>query len=246
MLISVVTAVFNRADTVGDAVESLRSQTWTDWEHVIQDGASRDGTLEVLEGLSDHRTRLESGKDGGIYDALNRAFVRTSGEVVGLLHSDDLFAAPDILESVAAAFADPEVDAVYGDLLYVARDNPDRVIRTWTSQPFRPALLRRGWMPAHPTLFLRRRVIEQHGAFDTAYRIAADYDAVLRYFRQPGFRAVHVPKVFVRMRVGGESNRSVERILKKSREDLRALRTNRVGGVGTLLFKNASKISQFF
>ncbi|TNC60666.1 glycosyltransferase family 2 protein [Rubellimicrobium roseum] len=246
MLISIVTAVFNRADTVADAIEGLRTQSWSHWEHVIQDGGSTDGTLEVMHGLADHRTRLESGKDGGIYDALNRAFARTTGDIVGLLHSDDLFAAPDILESVAAAFADPEVDAVYGDLLYVAKDDPARVIRTWNSQPFRPALLRRGWMPPHPTLFLRRRVIEIHGSFDTSYRIAADYDAVLRYFRQPGFRAVHVPKIFVRMRVGGESNRSVERILKKSREDYRALRTNGVGGVGTLVMKNASKVGQFF
>lgn len=246
MLISVVTAVWNRADTVGDAVESLRAQTWADWEHVVQDGASTDGSLEVLKRLADPRTRLESGRDGGIYPALNRAFARATGEVVGLLHSDDMFAAPDVLETVAGAFADPEVDAVYGDLLYVRRDDPSRVVRTWTSRPFHPGLLRRGWMPAHPTLFLRRRVIERHGAFDTGFRIAADYDAVLRYFGQPGFRAVHLPKVLVRMRVGGESNRSVERVLTKSREDLRALRRNGVGGLGALALKNASKVGQFF
>lgn len=144
MLISVVTAVYNRADTVGEAVESLRSQTWTDYEHVIQDGGSTDGTLDVLGRLSDERTRLVSGRDSGIYDALNRGLARTTGEVVGLLHSDDLYAAPDILAHVAAAFADPAVDAVYGDLVYVARNDPSRVIRTWRSRPFAPALLRRG------------------------------------------------------------------------------------------------------
>ncbi|MBP1804845.1 glycosyltransferase family 2 protein [Rubellimicrobium aerolatum] len=246
MLISVVTAVLDRAGTVGDAVESLRAQTWEDWEHVVQDGGSRDGTLGVIGRLADPRTRLESRRDGGIYPALNRAFARATGEVVGLLHSDDLFAAPDVLETVAAAFADPAVDAVYGDLLYVVRDDPSRVVRTWTSRPFHRRLLRRGWMPAHPTLFLRRRVIEAHGAFDTSFRIAADYDAVLRWFGQPGFRAVHVPKVLVRMRLGGESNRSVERVLTKSREDLRALRRNGVGGLGALALKNASKVGQFF
>lgn len=246
MLISIVTAVWNRADTVAEAVASLRSQGWADWEHVIQDGGSTDGTLEALAGLSDHRTRLVTGRDGGLYDAINRGFARATGEVIGLLHSDDLYAAPDILGLVAEAFADPAVDAVYGDLLYVARADAARVIRTWRSGPFRPAMLRRGWMPPHPTLFLRRRVVESLGAFDTRYRIAADYDAVLRWFGQPGFRAVHVPRVFVRMRVGGESNRSLAQIARKSREDYRALKANRVGGLGALLAKNASKLPQFF
>src|SRR3712207_566815 len=110
MLFSIVTAVWNRADTVADAVQSLRSQDWTDWEHVVQDGGSTDGTLEVLAEHSDHRTRLVSGRDAGLYDAINRGLARTTGEVVGLLHSDDLYAAPDILSSVANAFEDSEVD----------------------------------------------------------------------------------------------------------------------------------------
>jgi glycosyltransferase len=245
MLISIVSAVFNRAEFIGDAVESLLSQTWSQWEHVVQDGGSTDGTLEVLQGISDERTQLVSGRDSGIDDALNRGFLRARGDVIGLLHSDDLFAAPDVLEAVAEAFQDPDVDAVYGDLLYVAKSDHSRVIRTWTSEPFRPALLKRGWMPAHPTLFLRRRVIEQHGAFDTSYRIAADYDAILRYFRQPSFAAVYIPKTFVRMRIGGESNRSLERILRKSREDYRALQANNIGGLRTLARKNLSKVRQF-
>lgn len=245
MLMSIVTAVYNRADTVGEAVASLRAQSFADWEHVVQDGGSQDATLEVLRAQADARMRLETGRDGGIYDALNRAFARTRGEVIGLLHSDDLLAGPEVLADVARAFADPAVDAVYGDLLYVAREDPSRVIRTWRSGPFRPALLRRGWMPPHPTLFLRRRVVERHGAFDTSFRIAADYDAVLRYFGQEGFTAVHLPQVLVRMRVGGESNRSLERILTKSREDYRALRRNRAGGLVALAAKNVGKIHQF-
>lgn len=246
MLLSIVTAVWNRADTVADAMKSLRAQDWPHWEHVVQDGGSTDGTLDVLDRLSDHRTRLESGRDAGLYDAINRGIARTTGEVVGLLHSDDLYAAPDILSSVAAAFEDPAVDAVYGDLLYVSRSDTSRVVRTWRSQPFQPALLRRGWMPPHPTLFLRRRVLDRHGAYDTSYRIAADYDTILRYFGQPGFRSIHIPKVFVHMRLGGESNGSLRRIIRKSREDYRALRANRVGGLPALVAKNASKVGQFF
>jgi glycosyltransferase len=245
MMLSIVTAVLNRAGTVGDAVQSLRDQSHADYEHLVQDGGSTDGTLEAIRARADDRTRIVSERDAGLYDALNRGLARASGEVVGLLHSDDVYAGPDVLRGVAQSFADPRVDAVYGDLLYVSRADPSKVVRTWRSGPFRPDLLRRGWMPPHPTLFLRRRVLERWGAFDTSFRIAADYDAVLRYFGQPGFVAVHRPEVFVRMRLGGESNRSLERILRKSREDLRALQRNGVGGWGALLRKNASKLGQF-
>ena len=245
MLISVVTAVWNRADTVGGAVASVQGQTHAEVEHVVQDGGSTDGTVAAVERAADHRTRLVSETDGGIYDAINRGIGRATGEVIGLMHSDDLFAAPDILERVAAAFADPQVDAVYGDLDYVAAADTARVIRRWRSAPFTPALLARGWMPPHPTLYLRRRVFEAHGLYDTTYRIAADYDAVLRYFGQPGFRAHYIPEVLVKMRLGGESNRSFGRIARKSNEDYRAIRKNGVGGLHTLAFKNLRKIGQF-
>lgn len=245
MQVSVVTAVFNRQDTVADAIASLRCQTVAGVDHVIQDGGSTDGTLAVLDRLAHPSMSVASGPDGGIYDALNKGIGRASGEVIGLLHSDDVFAGPDVLARVVAAFADPAVDAVYGDLDYVAQDDLSRVVRAWRSGPFRPALLRRGWMPPHPTVFLRRRVFERHGLYDTRYRIAADYDFILRCFGQPGFRAVHLPEVLVSMRVGGASNRSLRQIALKSREDYRALRRNGIGGAGALFAKNVSKLPQF-
>ena len=161
------------------------------------------------------------------------------------MESDDLFADDEVLSSVTEAFEDPTVDAVYGDLQYVAQDDPTRVIRHWRSGEFHPARLKRGWMPPHPTLYLRRSVLETHGSFDRSYRIAADYDAILRYFGSPGFKAAYIPRVLVKMRVGGESNQSLRKILRKSREDYRALRRSGVGGIGTLAFKNLSKLGQF-
>lgn len=245
MLISVVTAVFNRAATVAEAMASVQAQTHAEREHVIQDGGSTDGTLEAVRAAADDRTHVHSEADGGLYDAINRGIERARGEVIGLMHSDDAFAAPDILSDVAAAFADPEVDAVYGDLDYVAAQDTGRVIRRWRSGEFTRKRLEAGWMPPHPTLYLRRRVLDRHGLYDPGYRIAADYDAVLRWFGQPGFRAVYIPRVFVKMRVGGASNASLGRILRKSREDYRALRRNRVGGIGALARKNVSKLTQF-
>ena len=281
MLISIVTAVWNRADTIGQALASVQSQTHREIEHIVQDGASTDGTLAAIAARPDPRIHLVSKTDTGLYDALNRGLARTTGEIVGLVHSDDYLAAPDILARVAEAFADPAVDAVYGDLDYIAADappserpdkptgpdtphatshgaphiapngapQPARILRRWRSGPFHPALLARGWMPPHPTLYLRRRVLEQHGPFDTSFRIAADYDAVLRYFSQPGFRARHLPHVFTKMRMGGASNASLRHILLKSREDYRALRKNRIGGPAgaftALAAKNLGKLGQF-
>jgi hypothetical protein len=144
-----------------------------------------------------------------------------------------------------AAFADPAIDAVYGDLDYVSAVNPDTIIRRWQAGSFTPAKLRRGWMPPHPALFIRRRVWEQYGTYDTRYRIAGDYDAVLRWFGQGQMRAAYIPAVLVKMRTGGESNRSLGRIIAKSREDYRALQANQVGGLGALILKNVSKLSQF-
>jgi glycosyltransferase involved in cell wall biosynthesis len=246
MKISVITATWNCVETVGDCLASVAGQSYPDLEHILIDGGSRDGTLEVLQAHCDRLAVLVSEPDGGIYDALNKGIARATGEVVGLLHADDVYADGDVLARVAAAFADPAVEAVYGDLVYVAREDTGRVIRYWRSGAFRPARLRRGWMPPHPTLYLRRALYARFGVFDTRYRIAADYDLMLRMLTQMSGRVLYLPEVLVRMRVGGVSNRSLGKILQKSLEDYRALRANRVGGLGALAWKNLSKLPQFF
>ena len=246
MKISVVTAVFNRAGTIGAAIESVQAQTHPDVELVVQDGGSNDGTLDVVRSLSNPSTKLISERDHGIYDAINRGITNATGDVIGLMHSDDFFASPDALAKVAEAFADPSVRGVYGDLQYVTADEPTKVVRHWRSGEYTPAKLKRGWMPPHPTLYLKREVFDRHGLYDTSYSIAADYDAMLRYLAIGKIKLAYVPQVLVKMRMGGESNRSLERILRKSREDYRAIRKNKVGGIGTLAAKNFSKINQFF
>lgn len=242
---SIITAVFNRAETVEQALNSVWSQTWPAVEHIVIDGASTDGTREVLESNREGIAVLVSESDKGIYDALNKGLNLATGGVVGLMHSDDFYANDQVLEKVAQAFVDPAVGGVYGDLDYVAKDAPDRVIRRWRSGGYSAQKLVRGWMPPHPTLFLRRSVIEEWGGYDTSYEIAADYDAVLRYLSRGRIELAYIPEVLVKMRVGGESNRSLSRIVRKSREDYRALRKNGVGGIGALAWKNLSKLPQF-
>lgn len=244
--ISIVTAVFNRVGTIGEAIDSVHRQTWPNVEHVLQDGGSSDGTLEIIGQRVHANSSLVSERDYGIYDAINRGIERATGDIIGLMHSDDVFAHEHVLSKIAAVFESNDIDGVYGDLQYVAANDPDRVIRHWRSGNYHPALLKRGWMPPHPTLYLRREVFERWGLYDTSFRIAADYDAMLRYLVKGNIRLAYIPEVLVKMRLGGESNRSLERIVRKSREDLRALRRNGVGGVGTLILKNVSKLDQFF
>ncbi len=244
--ISVITAVYNRVATVGHAMASIQAQTYPYVEHIVQDAGSTDGTLDVLMQLAIPSTFVCSEPDNGIYDAINKGIVRASGDVIGLMHSDDFYADDRALERIAEAFANPEVDGVYGDLQYVAGEMPHRVVRHWRSGEYSRLKLGRGWMPPHPTLYLRRKVFHRWGLYDTSYQIAADYDAMLRYLVTGQIKLAYIPEVLVKMRVGGESNRSIGRVLLKSREDLHAIRRNGVGGLGTLACKNLSKIPQFF
>ncbi len=183
--------------------------------------------------------------DSGIYDALNKGVRKASGDIVGVMHSDDTFAHDDVLALVSGAFTNRNLDAVYGDLQYVSARDERKVIRHWISGDYSLARVRRGWMPPHPTMYVRRKVFKKFGAYDTSYRIAADYDAFLRWFGRDQLRMGYIPEVLVKMRVGGESNRSLGKILRKSREDYRALRSNDIGGLGTLALKNLRKVGQF-
>lgn len=247
--ISVVTAVFNARETIASALDSVRGQTWAGVEHVVIDGASTDGTLEILRANLDERALLVSERDRGIYDALNKGIARSSGDVIGFLHADDVYADNRVLERIAAAFADPAVGAVYGNLQYVKKDDLEHVVRHWLSSPFSARKLAWGWMPPHPTLYVRRAWYERLGGFDINYRIAADYHMMLRLFTQSGLNPVYIPEVLVKMRLGGASNRSLSNVIRKSREDLDALRRTGVGtfgGWGALAWKNLGKVGQFF
>lgn len=246
MKISVVTAVFNNLETVGAAIDSVLSQTGAEVELIVIDGGSTDGTLDSLRGYGGRLAILVSEPDQGIYDALNKGVQRATGDVIGFLHSDDLFADERVLARIAAAFAVPNVGAVYGDLLYVRKDDPDVVVRYWRAGEFSKSRLGWGWMPPHPTFYVRRAVYERLGVFDLRYRIAADYDTVLRFLNKGDVVPHYIPEVLVKMRLGGTSNRSFSNIVRKSHEDYLTLRRNGIGGVGALVCKNLSKVKQFF
>jgi len=245
--ISVITATYNSAKTLPSCLASLASQSYPALEHIIIDGASIDNTIEIAKGSGNRISKMISEPDDGIYDALNKGIATATGDVVGFLHSDDQLTHSRVLETIAEQFQDPGISAVYGDLVYVHQDDDARVIRNWKCKPFEPGDLSRGWMPPHPTLYVRRGWYERIAGFDTSFRIAADYLSVLRLFTSPDFKAIYIPDVLVKMRVGGVSNRSLKTIIQKSAEDWRALRDCGFppqNAAVALLLKNFSKLPQ--
>jgi glycosyltransferase involved in cell wall biosynthesis len=243
--ISVVTAVLNQAKTLGDAVRSVQGQNWSNVEHVVIDGGSTDGTLAVLDSYKGSIGKVISEPDRGLYDALNKGIRHATGDVVGFMHANDSFASPHVLARIAAAFEDPSVGAVYGDLVYVQKEDASRVVRYWRAGQFRRQMLAQGWMPPHPTFYVRRDIYARFGLFDTRFRIAADYENMLRILWGGQVNAAYIPEVLVRMRMGGMSNSSLFNMLRKSREDYAAMRQNGIGGLQALLLKNVTKLPQF-
>lgn len=251
MKISIITITYNSAKTLPRALESVRSQTYGDIEHIIVDGASTDGTVEIIrnysKGPSDKvpstkEVRWVSEPDGGIYDALNKGIRMATGDVIGFLHSDDVLYSPDSIGQIAAAFESSKADVVYGDLQYC---NGDKVTRRWRSNAFKPSSLKFGWMPPHPTLYVRREVYEQVGEYDSWFRISADYDMILRIFTA-GYKTHYIPQVLVSMETGGASNRDAKARLSKTQEDYFVLKKNHVGaGLLTVACKQLRKVRQF-
>lgn len=246
MTISIITATYNACQTIEAAIKSVINQTYPHIEYIIVDGGSTDGTIELIKRYKPFIHHLISEPDNGIYDALNKGINMATGDIVGFLHADDILDNDSTIDIIMQMFSDKNVTGVYGDLEYVQHQDTEKVIRYWESEPFKYQLLKLGWMPPHPTLFIRKTVYDTIGNFNLKFKIAADYDFILRCFSIPHYSFKYLPMVITRMRIGGASNKSIKNILIKSKEDLHALKQNKIGGIFTLLLKNISKLPQFF
>ncbi|XDZ65783.1 glycosyltransferase family 2 protein [Alphaproteobacteria bacterium LSUCC0684] len=241
--VSIITPVFNAEETIEETIMSVKAQTYDNIEHIIIDGRSTDRSLDVIRAHASSGLKIVSDPDHGIYDALNKGIALSTGNIIGIVHSDDFLADADAIRKIVHTFTDRRVIGVYSDLDYVSRRNPQRIIRHWTSGHFAPGNLRRGWMPPHPTLYIRKSVYQEFGGFDTRFQVSADYDFILRFLSRTHGRVIYLPQSFYKMRSGGTSSR---KLITKMKEDYFAIRRNNVGGIFTLLGKNFSKIPQFF
>lgn len=247
MKISIVTVVYNNAETIEETILSVASQSYRDIEHIVVDGVSTDGTMDVVRRHQEKIAKLVSEPDEGIFDAMNKGIQLATGEVIAFLNADDIYADNTVLEQVASAFSDPSVGACYADLVYVDPVNLNKVVRFWKSQDYRPGLFQRGWVPAHPTFFARKKVYDEYGGFDVAYRLAADFELMLRFLEKFKVKPVYIPGIFVKMRTGGASNNSIRNIIQQNMDIYRACKKNSVSVSPFFVFtKFFSKLSQFY
>jgi len=238
MKISIITVVLNNKPYIEDCINSVLGQSYKNIDYIIVDGGSTDGTVDVIRKYERHLSHWLSEKDRGIYEAMNKGIKLATGEVVGILNSDDYYENGDVIAAVAEEFHKQEVASVFADLVYVKRDDTSVVVRYYDSSFFSPEKFAYGWMPAHPTFFVKRIYYELYGLFKTDYRIAADYELLTRFLGKYGISYRHISKVIVRMRTGGVSTRNLKRNWILNREIIRACAEN---GIKTSYFKVFSK-----
>jgi len=246
MTISIITATYNNQKTVEHTIQSVLNQTYPDIEYIIIDGQSTDETLNIIEKYKNKIHKVISETDKGMYDALNKGIKMATGDVIGFLHSDDFYANNQVVGNIAEVFKSGNTDSVYGDLDYISAVNPDKIIRHWKAGSFNIKELKKGWMPPHPTFYVKKEIYDKLGGFNLSYKIAADYDLLLRFLGKHKIRTTYLPEVLVKMRWGGTSNSSLTNIIQKSKEDYIALKENNIGGLGSLFLKNFRKLGQFF
>ncbi len=246
MKVSIITAVYNCVDLIGGVINSVKDQSYPEIEYIVIDGASTDGTVDVIKKNISQIDKYISEPDSGIYEALNKGVKIATGDIVCFLHSDDFFDNTDVIKDIVEIFKKENVDSVYGDLAYVSKNDITKVVRRWKSGIYTEKKLKKGWMPPHPAFFVKKSVYDKYGLYDTSFYISADYDFILRILGKKKISTYYYPKTLYKMRMGGVSNRNLKTIALKSKEDFIALNKNEIGGLGSLIVKNISKIQQFF
>jgi len=238
MVISIITVSYNSSATIEDTILSVAAQSYPDIEHIIIDGASTDGTVTLIKKHADKIAKFISEPDNGIYDAMNKGISFASGDIVGILNADDVYYDNGCLSTVINEFKKKNVDSVFADLVYVHPNNIDKVVRYYSSARFFPSKFSRGWMPAHPTFFVKRECYEQYGNFKTDYKIAADYELLVRFLATHNITYSYIPKVLIKMRTGGTSTKNLKSNWILNKEIVRACAEN---SIKTNLLKVHSK-----
>lgn len=245
--VSIITASLNNASTIESTLQSVFAQDYPNIEYIVIDGASTDGTLAVIDKYKNKLSTFVSEKDEGIYQALNKGIEKASGDIIGFLHADDFYPKQDTISKVVKAFETSNAECVYGDLQYVDRQSPGKIIRNWKSEPYYDGIFLNGFMPPHPTFFMKKKWYAQYGNFNTTLTISADYELMLRMLHKHKLSVHYIPEVLTQMRVGGESNRSLAARVRANMEDRRAWKLNGLRpNALTLIKKPLGKIIQYF
>jgi glycosyltransferase involved in cell wall biosynthesis len=247
MKVSIVTVTYNSAATVEDTIKSVVNQDYKNIEYIIIDGLSKDNTLDIVNKYKDKIALVVSEKDQGIYDAISKGIKKATGDIVVALNSDDMYASNDVISKVAELFKNSHADAVYGDLNYVDRNDTTKIVRKWKSGTYKKGQFLKGWMPPHPTFFVRKHCYEKYGSFNLTLKSAADYELMLRFIHKHHIKLAYLPQLIVNMRAGGQSNVSIKNRLNANKEDRKAWELNGLKpGFFTLIRKPLSKIKQYF
>jgi glycosyltransferase involved in cell wall biosynthesis len=227
MKISIITVVYNNEKTIKDAMQSVLRQTYKNIEYVIIDGKSKDNTVNLINEYKEKLGYFISEKDNGLYDAMNKGIQATTGDVIGILNSDDLYQDLDVIAAVMERFNDdPELDILYGDLVYVKSDDTSKVVRNWKSKRYYNNFFEDANVPPHPSLFVRSKVYKEAGLFDLQYKLAADYELMLRMFKKHNFKSKYLNRLIIKMRLGGATNQSFTNIVNQNKEVLKAWKNN--------------------
>lgn len=247
MKISVITVTFNSASTLEQTILSVINQTYLNFEYIIIDGLSSDGTLDVIDKYKKNIEKIISEKDNGLYDAMNKGINIATGDVIAFLHSDDFYDNNQVLEKFATCFLKNNSDAIYSDLYYVNKSNTSKIIRKWKSGNYYPNSFYYGWMPPHPTFLVKKEVYKRFGNFNLLFKSAADYELMLRFILCKKINISYLPEFCVKMRMGGKSNFSLQNRLLANKEDRMAWKVNGLRPkFYTLYLKPLRKIIQFF
>jgi glycosyltransferase involved in cell wall biosynthesis len=246
--ISIITVCYNSEFSIEDTIKSVTNQKYRNIEYIIIDGLSTDNTINILKRNSHWLDKVISEKDNGIYDAMNKGIARATGDIIGFINSDDILADNSVLQQIAQAFHDnPSAEACYGDLCYVKKNDLNQTMRYWRSRPYQPGLFNKGWVPPHPTLYVRREVYERYGPFDLKFHIASDFELMLRFIEVYRISVVYLPHVLVKMRLGGTTNKSLKNIYKQNTEIRQAIKMHNLkfSLCNFIFYKAFSRFLQF-
>lgn len=238
MKVSIITVCYNAETTIEHTIQSVLNQTYNDVEYIIIDGASTDKTVDIITQYKDKLSCFISEPDKGIYDAMNKGISKATGDIVGILNADDFYVDNDVISTVAKVFKEKNVDSVFADLVYLRPENLDKTVRHYSSKNFHPEKFTYGWMPAHPTFFVKKICYEKYGLFKTDYKIAADYELLVRFLYRHQISYYYLNKVLIKMRTGGVSTRNLKSNWTLNKEIIRACSEN---DIKTNMFKVSFK-----